>query len=99
MIWKKWENWFKGAIIGLVIALIISIGIGTNIKILNNLASPGVSSCQLLTSCSNCVSCNIIGLMFNLIYGFIIGAIIGWIIGKVFISEDKIIQTKKRKKR
>ncbi len=89
MIWKKWANWFKCAIIGLVIALVISIGIGTDIEILNKLASPGVLSCVLLTECPNCIACNIIGLIFNLIYGFIIGAAAGWMFNKFFIKENK----------
>jgi len=98
MIWKKWANWYKGAIIGLVIALIISVGIGTDIKILNKLASPGILSCQLLTECSNCIACNIIGLMFNLIYGFVIGAAVGYIINKLFVKEDEVKKSKRRRK-
>lgn len=86
---KKWQTWFKGAVIGLVIALIISIGIGTDIRMLNQLASPGILSCQLLTECSNCIACDIIGMMLNSIYGFLIGALIGLIIDKIRPKKSK----------
>lgn len=95
--WKKWAIWFKGAIIGLVVALIISGGIGSEFGIWSKLASPGVISCQLLTECPDCIGCNIVGLVFNLIYGFLIGAMIGWLIDKFFIKENKIKKLKRRK--
>jgi cell division protein FtsX len=88
--WKKWAIWFRGAVIGLIVALIISAGLGTDTILLNNLASPGVISCQLLTECSNCIACYIVGLIFNLIYGFLIGGMIGWLINKFFIRENKV---------
>jgi hypothetical protein len=82
MRWKDYETWFKGAFIGLVIALFVSIGIGSNIVVLSYLSSPGLYSCHLLTQCTEqvCSGCLVIGLMLNLFYGFIIGAIIGGII-------------------
>ncbi len=103
--WKKWANWFKGAIIGLIVGLFVSLGIVYNNIILTKLASPGFITCQMLTECNDqlgyCVACNIVGLIFNLIYGFVIGALIGWLIGKGLNKESnkKLIKTKRRKRR
>ncbi len=105
MFWKKWANWFKGAIIGLVIGLFVSLGIVYNNAILTRLASPGYITCQILTECNDnlgyCVACNIVGLIFNLIYGFVIGAIIGWLIDKILNknSNSKVIKTKRGRKK
>ncbi len=101
MVWKKWGTWFKGAIVGLIISLIISIGIVSNKLILNKLAMPGLETCRLLTQCPNCIGCNVVGLMFNLFYGFIIGALVGYIITKMKKgnNKDKLrIREKKRKR-
>jgi hypothetical protein len=82
MRWKEFDIWFKGAIFGLIIAMIVSIGIGQNIPILSFLSLPGVDSCYLLTHCTGniCTGCLVIGFMINLFYGYVIGAIIGGII-------------------
>lgn len=103
MSWKDYDTWFKGAIDGLIVALIISIGIGGNIPVLSLLASLGPLTCNLLTQCFGniCQSCLVVGFMINLFYGFIIGAIIGWAFGKIRKKEgkNKVKKTKKRKKK
>ncbi|MBR9704164.1 hypothetical protein GOV12_02040 [Candidatus Pacearchaeota archaeon] len=103
MSWKNYDSWFKGAINGLIVALLISIGIGGKIPILWILASPGPLTCNLLTQCIGniCQACLVVGFMINLFYGFIIGAIIGWALGKVRKKErkNKDRKTKKRKKK
>lgn len=96
--WNKWETWFKGGLIGLVVALIISVGIGRNIVVLSNLAQIGVGSCWLLTQCPDCAGCNVIGLMFNLIYGFLIGMLFGWLIDKLKNKKNHSKNYGKKKK-
>lgn len=91
--WKKWATWFKGAIIGLVIALIL------NIILFNNNINIGVLSCNYLTSCSGsvCEGCYYVGIMLNLTYGFIIGAFIGWLMDKIKNKKPGKEIKKKRK--
>ncbi len=103
MIWKKRANWFKGAIVGLVVGLFVSLGLVYNNEIISRIASPGYITCQALTNCNYqlgyCAACNIVGLIFNLIYGFVIGALFGWLIDKILNKESnkKIIKTKKKR--
>ena len=99
MIWKKWAIWYRGAIIGLIIGCIASIGLFKEIEIWKTIASPGLLSCNFLTECSQCTGCTPIGLIFNLIYGFIIGALIGWIIQKNIERKKTNKQIKRRKKK
>lgn len=101
MIWKKWAIWYKGAIVGLIIAFIVSIGLTSNNDIWNALASPGLITCRVMAQCGNfCEPCNVVGLMINLVYGFLIGALVGWLIEKYFIKDKKnnIKKIKRRKK-
>jgi Na+/proline symporter len=103
MVWKKWAIWYRGAIIGLIVGLIVSIGITKENGLLSSLASPGLLSCRVLTQCygSLCTPCLIVGLLLNLIYGFVIGAIIGLIIQKITKKEKvekKVTKNKRRKK-
>jgi hypothetical protein len=103
MIWKKWVIWYRGAIIGLIVGLIVSIGLTMKNGLLNTISSPGLLSCKALTQCSGelCMGCLVVGLIFNLIYGFVIGAIIGFIIQKLSFKEKvhkKISKNKRRKK-
>lgn len=91
MRWKDYETWFKGAIIGLLIALLISLGIGGNIPVLSLLSIPGVYSCHVLTQCTGdvCNSCLVVGFMLNLFYGFVIGAIIGSLVQICYNKKNK----------
>lgn len=101
MFWKKYDTWFKGALIGLVISFIISIGLSANIPILGSLASPGLHSCYFLTQCTSqgmCSACIVIGLMLNLFFGFIIGAVIGAILDKNCCKKRNIKVAKKQDK-
>jgi len=98
MFWKKWVMWYKGAVIGLIIGFIVSIGLAKESGIWNILASPGLITCRTITQCPQCIQCTVIALVFNLIYGFVIGAFIGWLIDKSNKKEVKE-KSKRRKKR
>lgn len=101
MIWKKWANWYKGAMIGLIVGFIVSIGITKDSGVWSSLSSPGLISCKILTQCPSCIGCKVIGLIFNLIYGFIIGALFGWLIDKTILgkSAEKEAREKSTKKK
>ncbi|MEM0465745.1 MAG: hypothetical protein QXW97_03540 [Candidatus Pacearchaeota archaeon] len=101
MRWKDYKNWFKGAINGIIISLIISIGLIYDVPILTKIASLGLYSCYFLTQCSVnniCEPCLIIALMLNMIYGFLAGAFIGYSI-EYFIEKKNIKNKKVRRKK
>jgi fructose-specific phosphotransferase system IIC component len=99
MFWKKWAIWYKGAIIGFIVGLILSIGLLKDMVIWSSIARPGLITCNILSQCSQCIQCKVIGFIFNLIYGFVIGAFVGWLIGKSRKVKSVKNNTKMRKRK